>query len=117
MDLCHGWSHRRIPMSSTRRYLPDELYRQCDRVSGPFWSKVEDQYIQILSDISLKLVCEAVSIHHNTVCYNIPTEDGFNAESLRMEAAARANMEAESSDEDEYVVSDEDIEYPTETYM
>ena len=104
-------------MTSTRRYLPDELHQHCNRVSGPFWFKVEDKYIQILTESSLKLACEAVSAYHDSICYNIPVDDGFAEETIRMEAAARAHMEAESSDEDEYVTSDEDMEYPTEVYI
>jgi len=117
MELCHGWGRRRIPMSNTKRYLPEELHRLCDRVSGPFWFKVEDKYIQIQSESGLKMACEAVSIYHDYISYNIPPEDGYITETTRMEAAALAHMEAESLDGEDYVISDEDMEYATEAYL
>jgi len=89
----------------------------CDRVMGPFWLKMDGKFVMICSESSLKLACEVVTTYHNSICYNIPPDDGFSAETTRMETAARAHMEAPNSDVEEYVTSDEDMEYPTEVYM
>lgn len=94
VELCHGWGHRQLNLSSTKRYTPESIREMCKRVSGPFWLRVEGKLIAI-NDIesSLVLACQACSAYHDWVAYNAPEDDGFESDMAEREEYIRARLE------------------------
>jgi len=101
MELCHSWSHRRIPMSSTRRYSPEEVRLMCKRVSGPFWLRVEGTLVQVHGEACLQLACAVASAYHDWLAYNAPEDDGFARDMAEREERIQRHMEEPGSSEDE----------------
>jgi hypothetical protein len=91
-ELCHGWSHRTIPLSSTRKYTPEQLRGMCKRVSGPFWLRVENKLIPLCGEECLQLACKVSSAYHDWVSYDAPEEDGFAQDMEEREARISAWM-------------------------
>jgi hypothetical protein len=93
MDLCH--SHARLPirLSSTRRYLWEEVRAKCRRVSGPFWLKVQGKLIPVRDEAALVMACQASAAYHDWVAYNAPEDDGFSKEMAERELCVAAEME------------------------
>lgn len=102
MELCHSWSARRVRMSSTRRYKPEEVRHMCKRVSGPFWLRVEGALIQVRGEACLELACAVSSAYHDWVAYNAPEDDGFAEDMAEREERVQRHMEEPCSSEDEW---------------
>jgi hypothetical protein len=119
LDLRFGYSRTLLPLSNTRRYLPDELMSMMQSRARPHWLYVDGVRIELSAHDGLWVGCQAVAAYHNYLAYNAPAPDGFQEDMEEREAAARAHMEASSSSEasDGYVTSEEDMEYPTEFYL
>ena len=119
MELLHHWSHRVITLSSTRRYLPEEIEALCVRKSPPFWLRVEGTMIRIQDSSQMPLVYRICAAHHNGIVQNVPQDDGWTKETEEMESRAREHMEAELTTEDEsdYVTEEEDMVYDREFYI
>jgi hypothetical protein len=100
MELCHHWCKRPIPLSSTRRYTPEQIRDKCRRVSGPFWLRVEDKVIQVRGEICLRFACEVSAAYHDWVAYNVPENDGFAEDMAEREAKIQLHMEDPSSEEE-----------------
>ena len=118
IELLYGPRLRRVQMSSTRRYLPDELLAVAVRSRPPYQLDVDGTRIPLRSNETLWLGCQVTAAYHNSMAYNAPSPDGFAEDWAEREARVQAHMEAESSSEGEdYVTSDEDMDYPTEFYI
>ena len=99
MELCHSWQARPVRLSSTRRYLPEEVLAKCKRATGPFWLRVEGRLVQVHGEACLRLACEVSAAYHDWVAYNVPGEDGFAEDMARREAKVQMHMEEPGSDE------------------
>lgn len=75
MDLCHSYQHRVMPLRATRKYDWTEVRSMCQRVTGPFWLRVEGQLIPIQGEESLDLACQVSAAYHDWVAYNAPDHD------------------------------------------
>lgn len=118
IDLRYGHSRTPLRLSATRRYLSDELLSMIQRRMPPYCLFVDDVRIVLPTDEALWVGCQAAAAYHNYLAHNAPHPDGFQEDMEAREARARAHMEAESSSEDEdYVTSEEDMDYPTEFYI
>jgi hypothetical protein len=118
IELLYGPRLRRVQMSSTRRYLPDELLAVAVRSRPPYQLDVDGTRISLPSNETLWLGCQVTAAYHNSMAYNAPSSDGFAEDWAEREARVQSHMEAESSSEgEEYVTSDEDMDYPTEFYI
>lgn len=53
--------------------------------------QVENEF-HPLKKVEIPLAAAIASSYHNQVCHNIPADDGWNAETERMEALAQAHM-------------------------
>lgn len=116
--LFYGPAGRLMPLSATRRYLPDELWSIASAARYPHFLRVDDTRIMLPTPQALWIGCQVTAAYHNYVAYNAPPPDGFAEDMQEREDRARAHMEAESSSEGEdYVTSDEDMDYPTEFYI
>jgi len=87
--------------------------------SRPHWLIVDGARIVLATREALWVGCQAAAAYHNYLAYNAPSPDGFQEDMERREAAVRAHMEAESSsgESEDYLTSDEDMDYPTEFYI
>lgn len=101
MELCHSWQARPIRMSSTRRYSPQEVRGMCQRVTGPFWLRVEGKLIQVHGEACLRLACEVSAAYHDWVAFNVPEKDGFTEDMAEREAKIQQHMDDPASSEDE----------------
>jgi hypothetical protein len=99
MELCHSWPNRRLPLSSTRRYTPDEVRLMCKRVSPPFWLRVEGRVIPVVGEACLQLACHVSSAYHDWVAYNAPEDDGFAQDMAEREERVRQHMLEPSSED------------------
>jgi len=87
MNICHGWSHRRVPLSATRKYSREELVAACRRVSPPFWLDVENTMVPIATTQELAFACHVSSAYHNSIAYNAVEDDGFLSDMQQREFA------------------------------
>jgi hypothetical protein len=93
VELCHGWGHIPLKMSSTKRYTPEQLREMCKRVLGPFWLRVEGKLIAINDgEQCLMLACHACSAYHDWVAYNAPLDDGFESDMAEREEYIKASL-------------------------
>lgn len=113
--IAHGWNRRPFDMSATRTYLPEEVMEWAENVCMPYWVLVDSQAIMFASE-SLALMCEIVSTCHNSIAYNAQPDDGFTDLMQSIQDEVAEHMEAESSSDDEYVTSDEDLVYEEQAY-
>jgi hypothetical protein len=65
----------------------------------PVYLTVENDSI-CLGEQDLRLAAVVAASYHNQICYNIPADDFWEEETAQMEAAAKAHMDAPSSDDD-----------------
>jgi hypothetical protein len=93
MEICHAYTHRPIRLSATRRYTWDQVRAMCKRVSGPFSLNVEDKFIPIPDESTLRFACQASAAYHDWVAYNVPEEDGFCEEMAEIERKVLDEME------------------------
>jgi hypothetical protein len=120
MQILNRWSERRVVLSSTRRYYPEEIRNLCWRIVGPFWLQVGDTDIPLPDERSLLLACQICAAYHNDLAYNVHTNDNFERDMAEREAIVQARMEEPSSEEDDpndYVTEEEDIVYEKECYI
>jgi len=75
MRICHGISRRPIPLHSTRKYIPEEIFQLCKGSSPPYYIRVENTDIPINTEDAFSLACEITSAYHNWVAYNAPDND------------------------------------------
>lgn len=87
MNLCHGWSKRRVPLSATRKYCQEELLLFCKRLSPPFWLDVENKFIPVTTPQELAFACHVSTAYHNSIAYNALDDDGFASDMLQREMA------------------------------
>lgn len=119
INLHYGHSRTALFLSSTRRYLPDELLSMMQDRYAPYWLWVENAWISLPTQEALWVGCQAAAAYHSYLAYNAPLPDGFEEDMAEREASVQARMEASSSSDsdEEYVTSDEDMDYPTEFYI
>jgi len=112
MRLCYGWSKKDFYMSSEKRYVPEQLYERlkpfvpskagsqtASLLNVPLWVKIDSEFVRIEGLPELNLACKLVTIYHNTDC-RAPLSDGWEDETLEMEARAAGILGSESSEED-----------------
>ncbi len=102
MLLWYGHPAASFYMMATRRYVPDDLEhraRNLVRAGHLIWLSVENER-HVVTEDELPLACRLAASYHNQLAYNVPPDDGFDAETQRMEALAQLHMEAPSSDDD-----------------
>lgn len=80
MELCYSYNHIPIQLSSTRKYHAEHIRGMCDRVTGPFWLRVEGRLILLEGEDCMKLACQVSAAYHDWVAYNAPYADGFGDE-------------------------------------
>jgi len=80
MEICHGLERRRLPLSATRRYHPEQIRALCRTVSPPFYVSVEGTMIALHGEECLDLACHMSSAYHNWLAYSAPEDDGFEAD-------------------------------------
>ena len=110
MHVVHGWQKRTLPLQGTRYYYPEEVLAMFRRVSKPLWLVVGDTHIPI-HERNQSFAAEAVAAYHNDLCQVPEPDTAWAQDTQRAEAEAQAHMEAESSDDEDYVTSEEDIDY------
>ena len=102
MRLMYGSCPRPFHMSSTRRYEPEELQRRAVKLmqnQQPLFLRIENHNIY-LTPGDINLASAVAASYHNQICYNIPADDFWEEETAQMEAAAKAHMDAPSSDDE-----------------
>ena len=92
MNICHGWSHRRMPLSATRKYSQDEMMAMCKRLSPPYWLDVENTFIPVKNMQDLAFACNVSSAYHNAIAYNALDDDGFISDMQQREMAFRDSL-------------------------
>lgn len=85
MELCHSFQHRAIPLRATRKYDWTEVRSMCQRVTGPFWLRVEGQLIPIQGEESLDLACQVSAAYHDWVAYNAPEREELPDDTYQQE--------------------------------
>jgi len=117
--LLYGPSRRPLALSGTRRYLADELFAVASRARPPYWLLVEGTRLRLGSRDALWLGCQVAAAYRNSIAQNVPPPDGFEEDMAEREARVQQHMEAESSSDEaeDYVTSDQDMDYPTEFYI
>ena len=114
MLVAHGWHKRMLPMSSEHYYHPEEIQAMFVRVSKPLCLVVGGTYIRIPED-SESFAAQIVSAYHNELCRTLAPDAEWAEDTQRAEEEAQAHMEAESSEDEDYVTSEEDIDYEQHT--
>jgi len=69
-----------------------------------------------LSTQEFDLALNAAARYHNQISYNAPARHD-EAETEQIEERVRLHMEAPSSDEEDYVTSEEDLVYEDQFYI
>ena len=112
MHVAHGWQKRFLPLSATRYYRPEEVLALFRGSTGPHWLMVGGQSIRFdwQSEAGV-LAAHAVAAYHNDLCEPLAPDLAWARDTERAEQEAREYMEAESSDDEAYVTSEEDIDY------
>lgn len=90
MKLFYGSGPCPFHMSATRRYHPEELQRRADLLmknDKQVFIQVENEFHK-LAAAEIPLAAAICASYHNQVCYNLPPDDGWDAETRSMEAAA-----------------------------
>ena len=64
------------------------------------WISVENER-HIVTFEELHIACFLAASYHNQIACNVPPDDGFQAETRRMELSAQHHMELPSSDEEQ----------------
>lgn len=113
IQILHGWGKRPLELQNTRMYWPEELARMCSRRTGPFWLEVEGRQIQLREE-EYDLALQVAAQYHNVISRDAPMR---SEDTEFLEERARLHMEESSSDEDNYVTSDEDLIYETYAYI
>ena len=107
MELCHSWDKRPMKLSATRRYMAEEIREMCNRVTPPFWLRVEDKAIQVHGEACLMLACEVSAAYHDWLAYNAQEDDGFAKDMEGREERVRLRMEEPPSENSDYDAEDE----------
>lgn len=98
MEVCFGWSKTPIRLTSTRKYCPEEILARCKRHSGPFWIRVEGEYVP-MHEQYLPFACCVSASYHNQLAYNAVYDDGFCADMAERERRIQAHMDEPCSDD------------------
>lgn len=98
MEICYGGKHIPIPLSSTRRYTPDQIRELCRKVLGPFYLKVQGSPIAIYGEECMVLACHACAAYHDWLAYNAPLDDGFEEDMAAREECMKQRWEEPISD-------------------
>ena len=92
MNICHGWMHRRMPLSATRKYSQEEMLAMCKRLSPPFWLDVENTFVPVRNRQELEFACHVSSAYHNSIAYNAVEDDGFAHDMQQRELTFRDGL-------------------------
>ena len=98
MEICHGRDRIPISLSATKRYSPEEIKEMCSHWAGPFYLKVEGTFIAVCGEDCMILACRVCSAYHDWLAYNVPPDDGFEADMRAREEFIRARWEEPVSD-------------------
>jgi hypothetical protein len=108
MKICFGWSKTPLKLSLEKRYMPEELESmllscsslRCANplVKVPLWLHMDDEYIRISGEEQISLACQIASLYHNGPDCRAPLDDGWDRETVEIEAKAEEHMLAEESD-------------------
>lgn len=90
IEIAHGIPRRVIPLSATRKYLPEQVMALCRRCSPPYYISVENTLIKLDTPDCLELACHVASAYHNGIASNAPDYDGFSEEMEELEARAQS---------------------------
>ena len=102
MILMFGTLPRPFAMYATRTYQPEELEARVKRLlraGQPIFLQVESHKIP-LHPADIPLAVAIAASYHNQLCYNAPSPDSWNEDTARLEANAKAHMEAPDSPDD-----------------
>lgn len=122
MKLCFGWQRRPVRLSATAHIIPEALLAGLSRYVGPpesrlrgvrpVWLDVEGTHI-LIPPGAFWFACQAAAAYHNAVAYNVPEDDGFEADMRQREAYIQSRIDAEPSEssDNDSVTSAEDLVY------
>ena len=102
MLLWYGHPPALLRMSSTRHYTLEQLEQKTSRfmrLGHQVWLSVENELHRVTTQ-ELSFACMLAASYHNQIAYNVPPDDGFQAETRQMEQSAMNHMEAPLSDDD-----------------
>ena len=111
--LCHGWNKTPLLLYNTSRYIPEQIEQMAKRQTSPYWLRVDGTHVRVNGRHAFKLACEAVCVYHNSVCTNAPDQTTFIETIAQVELRVEAHMDASSSEGDDGVYSEDDIDYDT----
>jgi hypothetical protein len=98
MEICHSKDRIPIRLSATKRYTHEQIRDMCNRLTGPFFLKVEGTCIAVWGEECMTLACQVCSAYHDWLAYNVPDDDGFEADMQAREDFIKARWEEPASD-------------------
>jgi hypothetical protein len=109
MRICYGWSKQELSLSNDKRYYPEQLMHRVkkflpsnDEANNPLqylplWIHVDNEHVRLFGLEEIALACKLAAIYHNGPTNNAPFDDGWEEDTLELEARARDLLIGDSS--------------------